>query len=130
LFLSVAPSGLHRPLRIEQGFRFAPPLPVVCRPFGACCVSVAPPLLLRRAAPPPPPRRTSNTATARFRLSCCAEQTQNIIDISDNSIDIFKNSTDISTNIIDILSLVRTPSDFVLRRRWVFIAPPLCFDRG
>ena len=91
---------------------------------------LAPQILLRRAAPPPPPRRASNTAAAHLRLGCCAEQTQNIIDISENSIDIFKNSTDISTNIIDILTLVRTPSDFVLRRRWVFIAPPLGFDRG
>jgi len=130
LFLSVAPSGLHRPLRTEQGFRFAPPLPVVCRPFGACCVSATPPLLLRHAAPQTPPRRASNSATPHLILACCAEQTRNITDIFKNTIDILTNSTDISTNIIDILSLVRTPSDFVLRRRWVFIAPPLCFDRG
>jgi hypothetical protein len=91
---------------------------------------LAPQILLRHAAPQTPPRHTSNTATPHIKLGCCAEQTQNIIDISENSIDIFKNSTDISANIIDILTLVRTPSDFVLRRRWVFIAPPLCFDRG
>jgi len=88
---------------------------------------LAPQILLRRAAPPPPPRRASNTATPRLRLACCAEQTQNIVDIFENTIDILTNSIDISTNIIDILSLVRTPSDFVLRRRCVFMVPLLCF---
>jgi len=45
----------------------------------------------------------------------CAEQTQNIIDISINSIDILTNSTDICGNLNDILSLFCAISLFVLR---------------
>jgi hypothetical protein len=45
----------------------------------------------------------------------CAEQTQNIIDISINSIDILTNSTDICGNLNDILSLFCVISQFVLR---------------
>ncbi len=74
-FLSVAPSGLHRPLRAEQGFRFAPPLPVVCRPFGACCVSAAPHPKHRQRSHPTSLVCPTNTANVHIQLRWCALQT-------------------------------------------------------
>ena len=75
-FLSVAPSGLHRPLRAEQGLRFAPPLPVVCRPFGACCVSAAPHPKHRQRSHPTSLVCPTNTANVHTQLCWCAAQTR------------------------------------------------------
>ena len=118
-FLSVAPSGLHRSLHPEQGFRFAPPLPVVRRPFGACCVSATLRPEHDHGAPQTRPRRTPNSATAHLRLCYCAEQNQNIIDIFRITIEISTNSIDIFRNFNDILSFFGTLSDDELRFRWV-----------
>jgi hypothetical protein len=76
-----------------------------CRKYAANTATVDTQLCW--CAPQTPPRRTPNTATPRHRLGCCADQTQNITDISTNTIDILTNTIDIFKNITDILSLFR-----------------------
>jgi hypothetical protein len=59
------------------------------------------------------PRRTPNSATPHLRLGCCADQTQNIIDIFENLNGICRNISEICRNINDILSLFRGCDDFI-----------------
>jgi hypothetical protein len=70
-------------------------------------------------APQTRPRRTPNSATTHLQLGCCADQSQNIIDIFRNSIEISTNSFDIFRNFNAILSIVGTLSDDELRFRRV-----------
>jgi len=106
-------------------------------------------LCLRRAAPQTPPTFTpnfvgapykhrqrshptslvcrTNTATAHFRLGCCAEQSQNIIDIFRNSTDISTNSIEIFGNINDILSLEGGINGFDADSGWVRSVDAPCF---
>jgi len=72
-------------------------------------------------------RRAPNTATAHFRLGCCAEQSQNIIDIFRNSTDISTNSIEIFGNINDILSLEGGINGIDANNGWVRSANAPCF---
>ena len=57
-----------------------------------------------------------NLGGGRITLSRCAEQSQNITDISTNSTDILTNSIEIFKNIKDILSLFGTAAESEVRR--------------
>ena len=133
-FLSVAPSGLHRPLRPSRGSASLHPCLWSAAPSG---LAVSPPrrtpntpnvhIQLRWCAAQTRRRRAPNTATAHFRLGCCAEPSQNIIDIFRNSTEISTNSIEIFGNINDILSLEGRINEFDADNGWVRSADAPCF---
>ena len=61
-----------------------------------------------------------NLGGRRITLSRCAEQSQNITDISTNSTDILTNSIEIFKNINGILSLVGAAAESEVRRGGVW----------
>ena len=92
--------------------------------------SVGVPNQLRHVAPPTPLVRGKNLTTPRLRLGCCAEQTQNIIDIFENLNGICKNINGICRNINDILTFSCDVGEFVLHYIRVHTKDVLCLYHG
>jgi len=75
------------------------------------CKSVFRPTKFRSSAFQTPLFCPSNSTLLPNKLGCCADKTQNIVDIFKNSSDISTNSIDVFTNFNDILSFVCTVAE-------------------